>query len=83
MKSKRNRVLVITIGLLLLILPIIIGVILNGQSQSDRARAQAALQATAIPTYQSIGLYWNPAEGSAINKASVQYRKQGETTWKD
>ncbi len=36
----------------------------------------------AVPTYQSIGLYWNPTGASATNAATVQYRKAGQAAWK-
>lgn len=42
---------------------------------------EAAGTATAVPTYQSIGLYWSPADGSATNQCNVQYRVQGTTAW--
>jgi len=37
---------------------------------------------SAVPTFQSLGLYWNPAEASASNPAQVQYRKTGSLNWK-
>jgi len=37
---------------------------------------------TAIATYQSIGLYWNPAGGSQTRSATVSYRAKGATDWK-
>lgn len=37
----------------------------------------------AIPTFHSLGLYWDPAGGSTSNECTVRYRKVGDTTWKD
>ena len=42
----------------------------------------AMLQAaTATPTFHCIGLYWNPAGGSANIECQVQYRVQGSANW--
>ena len=34
----------------------------------------------AVPTYESVGLYWSNA-GASSNGCNVQYRQQGESTW--
>jgi hypothetical protein len=36
-----------------------------------------------VPTYQSIGVYWAPADGAEDNPAVVRYRAQGEQEWKE
>lgn len=38
--------------------------------------------ATAIVTFESIGLYWSPAGGAAGRACSVQYRVAGDVPWK-
>lgn len=50
--------------------------------KSVRFGPSSSSQATAVSTYQSIGLYWNPAAGSITNAAKVEYRKVGQTAWK-
>jgi hypothetical protein len=35
-----------------------------------------------VPTYNSVGVYWNPTGGSATKKATVAYRVAGSATWK-
>lgn len=45
--------------------------------------ARAAVAPQAIPTFHSIGIYWSPADGSTTNPASIRYRQQGTTIWKD
>jgi hypothetical protein len=37
--------------------------------------------AMAVPTYESIGLYWRPAAGSTTNTAHVEYREVGTASW--
>lgn len=37
----------------------------------------------AVPTFESVGLYWSPADGAAENPCAVRYRKSGEETWHD
>jgi hypothetical protein len=37
----------------------------------------------AIPTFHCLGLYWSPDGGGTNNDVLVQYRKQGETDWKN
>lgn len=44
--------------------------------------ATADVAATAVPTYESVGLYWAPADGSDTNAATTQYRKVGTSVWK-
>lgn len=39
--------------------------------------------ATAVATFNSIGLYWSPAGGAIGKQVLVKFRKQGECTWKD
>jgi PKD repeat protein len=36
----------------------------------------------AVPTYQSIGLYWKPT-GVTSGRATVRFRPQGTTTWRE
>jgi len=42
-----------------------------------------AFTQTAIPTFNSIGLYWAPAGGSEDNQCQVQYRIAGEQNWQE
>ena len=42
--------------------------------------AQASYNA--VPTFNCIGLYWNPANGSSSNECTVSYRLSGSATWK-
>src|SRR5438874_1784403 len=69
------------VGIGVVLTTLFLTVIVSRQPQEIRQHA-AGVSATAIPTYQSIGLYWSPADGSAANQGSVQYRIQGATTWK-
>ncbi|OMH36159.1 carbohydrate binding domain-containing protein [Motiliproteus sp. MSK22-1] len=36
-----------------------------------------------VPTFESLGLYWSPTDGSNENTAKVRYRQQHETEWQD
>jgi hypothetical protein len=36
----------------------------------------------AIPTFESLGLYWNPPSNPGAAGCEVRYRKAGETAWK-
>lgn len=36
----------------------------------------------AVPTFNSIGLYWKPEGGSAERSVTTEYRKKGESAWK-
>ena len=38
---------------------------------------------TAVPTFESLGLYWKPASNPGAAGCSVRYRKSGEVEWKD
>lgn len=46
------------------------------------AASAAAAPPRAVSTYQSIGLTWDPAGGTVDKAVTVQYRKQGTSTWK-
>jgi hypothetical protein len=37
----------------------------------------------AVPTFESVGLYWKPGSNPGAAGCAVQYRKAGESTWKD
>src|SRR5688572_17936113 len=39
--------------------------------------------AKAIPTFESLGLYWAPPSDPGAQGCLVRYRAQGETAWKD
>ena len=38
---------------------------------------------TTVPTFQSIGIYWAPPGASSDKRSRVQYRKQGDSVWKN
>jgi hypothetical protein len=44
------------------------------------ARAAAAVQA--VPTFHSVGLYWNDSGGSKETVCDVRYRKAGKNAWR-
>ena len=37
----------------------------------------------AVPTFESLGLYWKPASNPGAAGCSVRYRKAGDVDWKD
>jgi hypothetical protein len=39
--------------------------------------------ASAVPTFESLGLYWKPPSNPGSAGCSVQYRRTGEATWRD
>lgn len=47
-------------------------------ASSARAGASAA-----VPTFESIGLYWSPAGGAPDQTATLRYRPVGDATWID
>jgi hypothetical protein len=81
-KDKKIQILAAIVLLIVLLIPIVVVIQDKQARQNTKANAQL-LNATAVSTYQSIGLYWSPAGGSSTNKATVQYRKQGDTAWKE
>ena len=40
-------------------------------------------QPQAVPTFQCVGLYWSPEDGSAENVCHVRYRPAGTETWRE
>ena len=48
---------------------------------ASNGTAQAA-DPFAVPTYECMGLYWNPAEAGAENECAVHYRPKGEEYWR-
>jgi hypothetical protein len=38
---------------------------------------------TAVPTFESLGLYWKPPANPGAAGCAVQYRKSGDIEWKD
>lgn len=38
---------------------------------------------TAVPTFESVGLYWDVADGSTTRNCAVQFRSTGDTSWQD
>ena len=38
---------------------------------------------TAIPTFQCLGIYWSPADGSADTECRVSYRIAGSDSWRE
>lgn len=40
-------------------------------------------QPQAVPTFQCIGLYWGPEDGSAENACHARYRPVGTETWRE
>ncbi len=46
-------------------------------------KASAVVAPTFVSTFQSIGIYWSPGDGSSSNQSTVQYRASGETTWRE
>ena len=40
-------------------------------------------QPQAVPTFQCIGLYWSPEDGSAENACHVRYRPVGAEAWRE
>ena len=61
--------------------------VLSGGAASFSQAASLPTQGTAVPTYHSIGLYWQPvdANGNAVvpagNAVKIQYRRAGEASW--
>ncbi|TAK84921.1 MAG: hypothetical protein EPO20_12080, partial [Betaproteobacteria bacterium] len=61
------------------------GAVTNAQISVTISNA-AALPSTgtkAIPTFESVGLYWTPGTDPGAAGCTVQYRKQGDSAWKD
>lgn len=44
---------------------------------------EGAHDPVAIPTFESIGLYWKPIDGSPDNPCRVAYRPSGATSWQE
>lgn len=40
------------------------------------------LEPLALPTFESIGLYWKPDQGAADNTCQLSYRRKGDKSWK-
>jgi hypothetical protein len=44
---------------------------------------EAEHEPVAVTTFESIGLYWKPREGSESNTCRVRYRREGASQWKE
>jgi hypothetical protein len=51
--------------------------------QTALAQEGAKSQATAVPTFHCLGVYWSPDHGQAGKKVLVKFRAAGEKTWRD
>ena len=45
--------------------------------------SQAADAPLVIPTFNCLGIYWSPKNGSAEKQVQVRYRQQGQSQWMD
>jgi hypothetical protein len=50
----------------------------SAESQYDRGKGGAFL----VPTFHCIGIYWSPAEGGAMHKVLVKYRRSDQQRWR-
>src|SRR5262245_3628502 len=50
---------------------------------SDPGTSLPSANTKAVPTFHSVGLYWKPGTNPGAAGCTVQYKKQGETAWKD
>src|SRR5688500_4911924 len=54
------------------------------KTQPDSAPAVTSkAQATAVPTFHCLGVYWSPENGQAGKNVLVKFRAVGERTWHD
>src|SRR5690348_17664245 len=72
LKHKRARTLAISLSVLL------VGTAFY--ASNVRAQSLPSTGTIAIPTYDSLGLYWQSPGGTA--GCEVKYRKSGESAWK-
>ncbi len=54
------------------------GIAIAGRSAHAQSLDSSGVRA--VPTYESVGLYWDSANANS-NGCNVQYRKQGSSTW--
>ncbi|HEV2339783.1 MAG TPA: hypothetical protein VGT05_03390, partial [Patescibacteria group bacterium] len=78
---RSPHVVFLSLGVLLVAFLLTIS-LLQQKQKIGRIKAAGTTTATAVTTFQSIGLYWSPLDGSPSNQCNVQYRVQGTTTWK-
>ena len=64
---------------LLLAALVLLGVAVTSLGAAPASAAPGS--ATMVPTFSSVGVYWNPAGGAAGTAATVRYRPVGTTTW--
>ena len=51
------------------------------ESKQSTIHAQAVTPPTFVSTFHSIGIYWNPNDGSSGNQSSIEYRVVGSSIW--
>ncbi len=51
--------------------------------EASHLPVEGAHEPMAIPTFESIGLYWKPRQGNADNRCRVVYRPAGAEAWKE
>ncbi len=72
------------LALLLLIIAILLTTLIVQRRQvHERHIATGSRAPTAVATFNSLGIYWSPPDGSPSNQCSVKYRALGSTQWKD
>jgi hypothetical protein len=50
---------------------------------TDPAAPSLPTAGKAVPTFESLGLYWTPGTNPGAAGCTVRYRKSGDTAWKD
>jgi len=54
-----------------------------GESKAETVYQGAETAPKAIPTFNSVGIYWKPDGGGSQRPCTVKYRKAGENSWRD
>src|SRR5438094_6953 len=63
--------------------PIGIPMLLGALALAPAANQSPAVPASAVPTFECIGLYWSPEAGSASTECTVRYRAKSTRAWRE
>src|SRR6478736_5362771 len=61
---------------------LLVGLAIGNWPTQANAQALSSTGTRAVPTYESVGLYWSAPGATAATGCEVQYRKVGDSAWR-
>lgn len=80
-RCNPNRKVVSILACLMMTFALLASSVISGTSHTAYASSDSV--PSAVATFESIGLYWSPEDGSAGNLCTVHYRPAGSSEWKE